>query len=99
MTDRGIEIVRARAKLYNLIDRANTKENDLDNLNNEIYEKSEELKSLEKAVRIDRAMSEFYDCSDSVKNTCRRCDKHQLERWFGLTGEETDELYKLIHTE
>ena len=100
MTDRGLEIIRKRRDLHNLLDQSAAKQKDLKYLNEMIEKETKELQLLETALKVDRAMDELNNYPNDLKDGLKTWSRARLKILYSdMNDEEIEMLYERIHAE
>jgi len=100
MTDRGLEIIRKRMDLKNLLDQAAAKQKDLNHINERIEKETIELRLLEKILKVDRAIEELNNYPKDLKNGLGTWSRDKLKSLYSdMDDEEIDMLYERIRVE
>lgn len=95
--DRGNEIIKKRMNLLNLVDQANSKQRDLNHLNQEIEKEKRELRLVEKILKVDRAVEELENYPRDFKKGIKTWHRAKLKSLYSdMDDEEIDMLYEKI---
>lgn len=98
MADRGLEIIRKRTDLKNLMDQAAAKQKDLNHLNEKIEKETRELQFLEMMLKVDRAVDDLNNYPKDFKNGLKTWSRKRLKTLYSdMNDEEIDMLYERIH--
>ena len=98
MADRGLEIIRKRMDLKNLLDQVVAKRNDLNRLNEMIEKETRELQLLEMILKVDRAVDELNNYPKDFKDGLKTWSRERLKVLYNdMSNEEIDMLYERIH--
>ena len=98
MVDRGLEIIRKRMDLKNLLDQVVAKRNDLNRLNEMIEKETRELQLLEMILKVDRAVDELNNYPKDFKDGLKTWSRERLKVLYNdMSNEEIDMLYERIH--
>lgn len=100
MADRGVEIIRKRMDLHNLLDQAAAKQKDLNHLIERIEKETGELKRLEMILKVDRAMEELNNYPKDFKDGVKIWPRDRLKSLYSdMDNDEIDMLYERIRAE
>lgn len=98
MADRGLEIIRKRMDLKNLVDQAVAKQKDLNYLNEKIEKETRELKLLEMILKVDQAVEELKNYPKDFHKGLKTWSRKRLKVLYSdMNDEEIDMLYERIH--
>lgn len=96
--DKGLEIIRKRMDLGNLMDQAAAKQKDLKYLNERIEKEKGELRLLEMMLKVDRAMEDLNNYPGDFKEGLKTWSRERLKVLYSdMDKEEIDMLYERIH--